>query len=69
MGDVVAVIGLGGMGAACARRLGSGRQLVVADVDPKKLGKETAALEKDGHSVASHVVDVTDQVALASPAA
>jgi NAD(P)-dependent dehydrogenase (short-subunit alcohol dehydrogenase family) len=65
MGDVIAVIGLGGMGAACARRLGSGRQLVVADVDPKNLEVQTAALESDGYSVVSQTLDVTDQLALA----
>jgi NAD(P)-dependent dehydrogenase (short-subunit alcohol dehydrogenase family) len=66
MGDVIVVIGLGGMGAACARRLGSGRQLVVADVDPKNLEKESAALVSDGYSVESHTLDVTDQDALAT---
>jgi NAD(P)-dependent dehydrogenase (short-subunit alcohol dehydrogenase family) len=65
MGEVVVVIGLGGMGAACARRLGSGRQLVVADVNPKMLEAETASLVSDGYSVVSQTLDVTDQAALA----
>jgi NAD(P)-dependent dehydrogenase (short-subunit alcohol dehydrogenase family) len=64
MGEVIVVIGLGGMGAACARRLGSGRQLVVADVNPKMLEAETAALVSDGYSVVSQTLDVTDPAAL-----
>ena len=40
MSEVVVVTGIGGMGVACARRLGAGRELVVADFDEKKLERE-----------------------------
>lgn len=58
--DVLAVIGSGGMGAAIARRLGSGRDIVLADCDAQTLKAVTDALADDGFSVSSHVVDVTD---------
>jgi NAD(P)-dependent dehydrogenase (short-subunit alcohol dehydrogenase family) len=42
MSEVVVVTGIGGMGIACARRLGPGRELVVTDFDEEKLERETA---------------------------
>jgi NAD(P)-dependent dehydrogenase (short-subunit alcohol dehydrogenase family) len=72
MADVVVVTGIGGMGVACARRLGSGRPLVVADFDGDKLDREAASLARDGFSVTPHRVDVSDRAsvdALASVAA
>jgi NAD(P)-dependent dehydrogenase (short-subunit alcohol dehydrogenase family) len=59
--DVVVVTGIGGMGVACARRLGAGRQLVVADFDAEKLEREAAALAQDGFAVTPHHVDVSDR--------
>src|SRR4051794_37422857 len=37
MTDVAVVTGVGGMGMACARRLGAGRHVVLADFDEAKL--------------------------------
>jgi len=62
--EVVVVTGIGGMGTACARRLGAGRALVVADVDEAKLAAETAALEEDGFAVTPVPVDVSDRAAV-----
>lgn len=59
--DVVVVTGAGGMGTACARRLGSGRSLVIADYDGAKLAREAEILEADGYSVVAHEVDVADR--------
>jgi NAD(P)-dependent dehydrogenase (short-subunit alcohol dehydrogenase family) len=58
--EVLVVIGAGGMGAAIARRLGSGRRLVLADCDPDALRTVAEAMVDDGLDVAAHVVDVTD---------
>ena len=60
MSEVVVVTGSGGMGIACARRLGAGRELVVADFDEKKLERERAGLAVDGFSVTAQPVDVSD---------
>jgi NAD(P)-dependent dehydrogenase (short-subunit alcohol dehydrogenase family) len=56
--EVVVVIGVGGMGLACARRLGPGRQLVIADHDAERLTESTAELQSNGLDVVGHVVDV-----------
>jgi NAD(P)-dependent dehydrogenase (short-subunit alcohol dehydrogenase family) len=47
------------MGMACARRLGPGRQLVIADHDATRLADSTAELESNGLDVVSHGVDVS----------
>jgi len=60
----VVVTGIGGMGIACARRLGVGRALVVADVDEAKLAAEAAALSQDGFAVTPVPVDVSDRAAV-----
>jgi NAD(P)-dependent dehydrogenase (short-subunit alcohol dehydrogenase family) len=62
--EVLAVIGAGGMGAAIARRLGSGRRVVLADCDPDGLRTLANALVDDGFEVVVHVVDVTDASAV-----
>lgn len=59
--DVVVVTGIGGMGVACARRLGSGRHLVLADFDGDKLGREAERMTADGYAVTPHEVDVSDR--------
>jgi NAD(P)-dependent dehydrogenase (short-subunit alcohol dehydrogenase family) len=46
------------MGMACARRLGPGRQLVIADHDAKRLADCTAELQSNGLDVVAHAVDV-----------
>lgn len=58
--DVVVVTGIGGMGLAVARRLGSGRHLVLADFAADALAKVTETLRGEGHSVQDVVTDVSD---------
>lgn len=59
-GDVLVVIGVGGMGLAVARRLGSGRTVLLADIDPGAVDRVAAALTGEGHRVAARTVDVSD---------
>ena len=44
---------------ACARRLGPGRQLVIADHDAQRLAACAAGLKRDGLDVVPHAVDVS----------
>ncbi|MEE2032007.1 SDR family oxidoreductase [Rhodococcus chondri] len=70
--DVVVVIGVGGMGLAIARRVGSGRALVLADFDETTLDAAAETLRGEGHNVTARVVDVSDRgsvVSLADAAA
>ncbi len=62
--EVVVVTGIGGMGIACARRLGSGRRLVIADFAADKLEREAAGLTADGYDVIPHHVDVSDRASV-----
>ncbi|MBV8463909.1 MAG: SDR family oxidoreductase [Acidimicrobiales bacterium] len=57
--DVVVVIGTGGMGQAVARRQGSGRKLLLADVDEAVLEATAERFRGEGHDVAAHPVDVS----------
>lgn len=59
MRDVVVVVGVGGMGMACARRLGPGRQLVIADHDAARLAACAAELQSNGLDVVPHFADVS----------
>jgi NAD(P)-dependent dehydrogenase (short-subunit alcohol dehydrogenase family) len=65
MTEVVVVTGIGGMGIACARRLGAGRALVIADFDGDKLARETETLAADGFAVTPIQVDVSDRTSVA----
>ncbi|MQY29228.1 SDR family oxidoreductase [Nocardia aurantia] len=58
--DVAVVIGVGGMGQAIARRIGSGRRLVLADFSAATLDAAGALLSGEGHDVTTRVVDVSD---------
>ncbi|KAK4193204.1 hypothetical protein QBC35DRAFT_480914 [Podospora australis] len=57
---VVAIIGSGGMGIASARRLASGKTLLLADFSQQNLDMAAATLRSDGHNVQTHLVDVAD---------
>lgn len=70
--EVVVVIGAGGIGQAIARRQGSGRSVLLADLNEETLGAAAAALQAGGHSVTTQHVDVSSREsvrALASAAA
>jgi NAD(P)-dependent dehydrogenase (short-subunit alcohol dehydrogenase family) len=56
--EVVVVIGVGGMGLAICRRLGSGKTLVVADVNQHTLDTVTDTLTAEGHRVQPFLLDV-----------
>jgi NAD(P)-dependent dehydrogenase (short-subunit alcohol dehydrogenase family) len=69
MSEVVVVTGIGGMGVACARRLGMGRRLVIADFNEEKLGAEAERLAADGFDVTPYGGDVSDRASVAELAA
>lgn len=64
--ETVVVTGTGGMGMAVARRLGSGRRLVLADVAAGPLGERAAELRAEGHVVEEVVTDVADAASVAA---
>jgi NAD(P)-dependent dehydrogenase (short-subunit alcohol dehydrogenase family) len=57
--DVIVIVGSGGMGAAIAHRIGSGRTIVLSDVNSESLDAVTRALVANGHDVHATTVDVT----------
>ncbi|MFI7131102.1 SDR family oxidoreductase [Nonomuraea sp. NPDC050153] len=58
--DVVVVTGAGGMGAAVARRIGSGRTLILADAFPDALERAVADLRAEGYDAKGQLTDVSD---------
>lgn len=59
--DVVVVTGAGGMGAAIARRLGSGRTLILADASRSQLDRAVGALRDEGYEARGVLTDVSDR--------
>ncbi|XKK38797.1 SDR family oxidoreductase [Nocardiopsis sp. ARC36] len=59
--EVVVVTGAGGMGEAVARRLGSGRKLLIADYSEAQLTRVAEALTAAGYSVEVVPTDVSDR--------
>jgi NAD(P)-dependent dehydrogenase (short-subunit alcohol dehydrogenase family) len=59
--DVLVVIGVGGMGAAIARRLGAGRAVVLADRDEATMGELATSMAAEGYEVTCQGVDVSDR--------
>ncbi|WP_063016603.1 SDR family oxidoreductase [Nocardia nova] len=64
--DISVVIGVGGMGRAIASRLGSGRHLLLADVDERLLADTADQLREQGFDVSTHRVDVGDPASVAA---
>lgn len=62
--EVVVVTGTGGMGEAVARRLGSGRRLLLADYSEERLDRVAGSLETAGYSVRAVPTDVSDSSAV-----
>jgi NAD(P)-dependent dehydrogenase (short-subunit alcohol dehydrogenase family) len=58
--DVIVITGTSGMGLPIARRIGSGHQLLLADIDDTRLDSAAQALRKDGLTVATRLLDVAD---------
>ncbi|MFF2493531.1 SDR family oxidoreductase [Agromyces sp. NPDC058064] len=64
--DVAVVIGVGGMGQAIARRIGSGRIVVLADFNRATLDQVADELRGAGHEVHAHLVDVSKRDSVAA---
>jgi NAD(P)-dependent dehydrogenase (short-subunit alcohol dehydrogenase family) len=56
--DVVTVIGAGGIGTSIARRLGSGRTILLADINEATLNAADSELRKASFNVETMIVDV-----------
>lgn len=64
--DVAVVIGAGGMGQAIARRLGSGRKVLLGDLNEESLTTTAELLRGEGHDVTTRRVDVSDRDSVAA---
>jgi NAD(P)-dependent dehydrogenase (short-subunit alcohol dehydrogenase family) len=62
--DVLVVIGSGGIGAAIARRQGSGKLVLLADFNEATLAAAAAALTGAGFQVTTQRVDVADRASV-----
>jgi NAD(P)-dependent dehydrogenase (short-subunit alcohol dehydrogenase family) len=69
MKSVITIVGVGGMGLACARRLGSGHRLLIADYSDQLLTSAADALTDAGYDVLAQKVDVADAASVAALAA
>lgn len=58
--NVLVVIGSGGMGLPVARRLGVGKQVLLADFSADNLATAETVMTNDGYSVHTAVVDIAD---------
>jgi len=61
---VTIVIGSGGMGLPIARRLASGRRLLLADYSDASLEGALKVLRSEGYDVEGHAVDIVDYTAV-----
>jgi NAD(P)-dependent dehydrogenase (short-subunit alcohol dehydrogenase family) len=66
---VLVVVGVGGMGKSIARRLGSGKAVLLADFNDNALAAAAAELRADGYTVHTRTVDVSDTDSVSSLAA
>jgi NAD(P)-dependent dehydrogenase (short-subunit alcohol dehydrogenase family) len=62
--EVVVVTGAGGMGLAVARRIGSGRTVILADAFPEALDRAVGALRDEGYAARGQLTDVSDAPAV-----
>ncbi|XVU27824.1 SDR family oxidoreductase [Actinoplanes sp. CA-054009] len=62
----IVVTGAGGMGLAVARRLGSGRAVILADAAPDTLAAAVAALRAEGYDARGQLTDVADPAAVSA---
>jgi NADP-dependent 3-hydroxy acid dehydrogenase YdfG len=63
---VKVITGIGGMGRAIARRLGSGSTLVLADYSAEALASAAQDLRDEGHQVITREVDVSGTASVAA---
>ncbi|ADP83035.1 SDR family oxidoreductase [Pseudofrankia inefficax] len=59
--EVLVVIGTGGMGAAVAHRVGTGKAVLLADYDETALSAVAEVLRDEGQRVTTQVVDVSSR--------
>lgn len=59
--QILVLIGSGGIGVAIARRLGTGKTILLADISQKSLDDALAAVQAAGHDAVTHRVDVTSR--------
>ncbi|MEE1831266.1 SDR family oxidoreductase [Streptomyces sp. SP17KL33] len=59
--EVVVVTGAGGMGVAVARRIGSGRTVLLADASRGQLDRVVGALSDEGYAARGVLTDVSDR--------
>lgn len=64
--EVLVVIGGGGIGQAIARRQGSGKTVLLADINQDTLEAAVTALQAAGHTVTTHPVDVSSRKSVRS---
>jgi len=64
--NVLVVIGVGGMGLAIARRVGSGAKALLADFNETTLTAAAQQLRGEGHDVVAQKVDVSDRASVAA---
>ncbi|MEV6347613.1 SDR family oxidoreductase [Actinoplanes sp. NPDC051851] len=64
--DVVVITGAGGMGLAVARRIGSGRTVILADAFAASLDRAVAELCAEGYAAKGQVTDVSSAEAVGS---
>lgn len=62
--EVLVVTGAGGMGEAVVRRIGSGRNVLVADYSEAAVDRVVAGLTEQGYAVDGVVTDVSDRAAV-----
>jgi NAD(P)-dependent dehydrogenase (short-subunit alcohol dehydrogenase family) len=67
--DVIVVIGAGAIGQAIARRIGVGKQILLADINPDSLSATAALMETSGYNVSSHPVDISSHESVRALAA
>ncbi|MCK9904742.1 short-chain dehydrogenase [Parafrankia colletiae] len=59
--EVLVVIGIGGMGIAVTRRIGTGKTVLLADYNETALNAATENLRDEGQQVTAQVVDVSSR--------
>lgn len=64
MPDLLVVIGVGGMGEAIARRIGTAKTVLLADFDETLLERTSSALRGDGFAVETRSVDVSSRASV-----
>ena len=64
MKKVIVITGIGGMGLAIARRIGTGYKLILADFAKDKLLSAAQALNDNGYDVETEVLDVSDKASV-----